>query len=335
MAHRIITHSGCTDGFSSAFIVKKHFNLFLGTKLTEKQIRNIEVIGVEPYDVQLGNISFRKGDILLDIPLPKKKVFFWCDHHSSTNPFKKLPQNHYWKETPSCAGYLINLAIEKGIKPSKELLQFKRVIDVMDSGKYTKKEIQECFYEQENYDSPSALLKLHMTGGMYRTKDQNLNQEMFKTLFSSKLGETPLTSKELWDLNPLIYHQAQLQGFKQWREGVDKYLRYDSKTGCVIQDDRLAASSRGIADRFYVYTKFPQASYSLNLKVVEEGKVRFGFGSNIFHPERRKVNIGSICKEVGKKFHGTGGGHDGVGGIIVMEDECDQAIDYILKKLST
>ena len=333
MNYRIITHGNCTDGYSSAFVVKKFFNALFGTDLSEEEIKNIPVLGVQPQDVQSGKVELSSGDIVVDLPTPQAKVFFWCDHHLTTKPKQALPKNKYWKIAPSCAGYLIDLSMEKGAKSSKELLEFKKMIDTIDNAEYTKKEMKECFYKQHTYENPSPLQRLTMIGAMFNTRDRVLNDEIFRTLLTSELGETPLSSKALWQLNPLMFHKAQLESFELWRKNVDTYVSYDEDAQCVVQDDRKAKLNIGIPDRFYSYMKFPQASYHVNLRIIdEEKKCRLGIGSNIFHKERCKVNIGELCKEVGIKFNGSGGGHFAVGGVVIRADKADEALKFILEK---
>lgn len=333
MKHRIITHGNCTDGFCSAFVVKRFFNTLFGVSLTEKEIQSIPVLGVQPQDVQAGKVAISSGDIIVDLPKTEVKVFFWCDHHLTTKPTEALPKNHHWKATPSCTGLLIDLALEKGVKTSKELLDFKRAIDVIDNAEYSKKEIKECFYKQNSYANSFPLQKLTMIGAMFNTRDRVLNEEIFRTLLTSELGETPLSSQALWHLNPLMFHKAQLESFELWRKNVDTYLHYDADAQCVVQDDRLAKVNVGVPDRFYSYMKFPEASYHVNLRIIEEEKkARLGIGSNIFHKERCKVNISELCQEVGKKFGGSGGGHFAVGGAVIKADKADEALKFILEK---
>jgi len=145
MKYRIITHGGCTDGFCSAFMIKKFFNIFFNTKLTQQDIENIEVIGLQPRDIQLGEFEFQSNDIVLDLPKPEKEIFFWCDHHLTAKPKDEdLNERCKWKLAPSCTGYLIELAQDKGLKLTKELEDFQRSIDIMDNAEYTEKDIQQC-----------------------------------------------------------------------------------------------------------------------------------------------------------------------------------------------
>ncbi|MDO8511574.1 MAG: DHHA1 domain-containing protein [Nanoarchaeota archaeon] len=332
MKYRIITHGNCTDGYCSAFVVKKFFNVFFGTTLTEQEIQEIPVLGVQPQDIQAGKVHFSSGDIVVDLPPSETKIFFWCDHHLTNKPTASLPKNYHWKATPSCSGFLIDIALEKGAKSSKELLEFRKVIDINDGAAYTKKDIKDCYYKRKNYQQHSPLQKLAMIGSMFNTRDRILNDEIFRTLLTSDLGETPLSSESLWQLNPLIFHRAQLESFELWRKNVDTYLAYDAEAQCVIQDDRKAKINIGVPDRFYSYMKFPEASYHVNLRIIdEEKKARVGIGSNIFHKERCKVNISELCQELGKKFGGSGGGHFYVGGAVVRADKVDEALAFILE----
>lgn len=327
MKHRILTHGGCTDGFCSAFVFKKCFSHLLGDA-------DVEIIQLQPKDIQLGEFVVQPNDIVLDLPQPLDKVFFWCDHHLSAKPKNLLPANYHWKLAPSCAGYLLELAFERGLKETPQIAEFKRSIDIIDDAQYTSEQIKECYYPQPESTFSSPLLKMHMIAAMFHAKDMNLNEEVFRTLLSLELAETPLGSKEIWQLKPDMFFNALLRGYAQWREGVDAYLYVDA--GCVIQDDRKVRFTKGVVDRFYIYMKYPQANYGLSIKLVDENEARIGLGSNIFHKERCKVDIGKLCNVVGKKFgSGAGGGHYYVGGATILPEKVDEAIAFILEKLNT
>ena len=330
MSYRIITHGGCSDGFASAFFFKKYWK-YLVPELTQEDIDSAEIIGLQPRDVQNEDFEFTNKDVLLDLPKPNHKIFFWCDHHSS-NKQDELPKNHYWKVAPGNCGFLIEIAIKNGLNLTPELESFKKNTDKMDSADYTAKEIKECYYEQDNYENPNDLLKMHLIAAMFHTRDDALNDEIFRTLLGQKLSETPLSSKPLWQLNPLMFHRARMEGYRRWREVVDEYLVLDGKT--VVQDDRKAKMFRGVADRFYCYIKFPKSSYNLALREMMDGNVRVSIGSNIFHKDRCKVDIGKLCREVGKKFgEGSGGGHFYVGGATIKKENTDKSKEFILDKL--
>ena len=206
-------------------------------------------------------------------------------------------------------------------------------MEINDGAAYKKKDIKEIFYKQNSYKNLTSLQKLAAIGAMFNTRDRNLNDEIFRTLLAHELGETPLSSKNLWQLNPLMFHKAQLESFEQWRKNVDTYLAYDSEAQCVVQDDRRAKMNIGVPDRFYSYMKFPEASYHVNLRIIEdEKKARLGIGCNIFHKERCKVNIGALCKEVSEKFGGSGGGHFTVGGGFVKAEKADEALKLIFER---
>jgi thiol-disulfide isomerase/thioredoxin len=331
MVYRIITHANCTDGFSSAFLVKKYFNNFFDTKLSSQEIKQIEVVAI--YPPQMDDFELKEKDIVVDLPYPPKKVFFWCDHHITSKWEGELPKNYFWKKEASCAGFLIDILKDKGIKVSSEMQKFREVMDIIDDARYTKQQIKECYYEQQNYDKTSDLLKMQMIGAMFHTRDKILNDEIFCTILSNELGETPISSKKLWDLNPLMYHLAHLKSFAEWRENVDKYLEYLPEFKTVLQDDRKSKFSRGVADRFYVNVKYPEAIYNVNVKIIDDEVARFGIGSNIFKKDLCKINIGNLCRELGKKFSGAGGGHQKVGGASVSAEFVDEALQYILDKI--
>ncbi len=324
MKPRILTHGGCIDGFCSAFVFKKYFSHLLSDA-------NVEIIQLQPKDMQLGEFAVQPGDIVLDLPQPREKVFFWCDHHLSAKPKNQLPANYYWKLAPSCSGYLLELAFAAGPEPAPQIKAFKEALDIIDDAQYTPEQIQECFYPQISAGA-SSLVKMHQIAAMFHSKDINLNEEIFKTLLSLELAETPLESKGIWQLKPDMFFRSLLKSYAQWREWVDAYLYVDS--GCVIQDDRKVKFSKGVADRFYAYMKYPLASYGLSIKIVDEKEARIGLGSNIFHKERCLVDIGKLCKMAAQRFGtGAGGGHYYVGGATILAENVDEAIQFILAEL--
>lgn len=335
MKYRIITHAGCTDGFCSAFIFKRYFSKLLDLELNEPKMQEIEVIGLQPYALQTGEFAFQEKDIVLDLPKPDTDIFFWCDHHLTSKPSSKLPKNHYWHLAPSCTGLLLEVAKEKGLQLSKELQDFKKAIDTIDDAQYTKEDILACYYPQKDYQNLTSLQKLTILGAMFHTKDFHLNEEVFRTLLSQPLLATPISEGDYWQLNPLMFHKARLAAYKEWREHIDTFIYYDKNSRCVVQDNRKVLRQYGNADRFYSFIKFPQAAYSLSIRPQDDQICRVGIGSNIFHKERCKVNIGKLCRELGKKFgEGAGGGHFAVGGTTIFIDNCDRAVEFILERLS-
>ena len=328
MTYRIITHAKCTDGFCSAFIFKKYVTYL--TDLKEDDIRDAEIIPLLPRDVQTeGEFEFTENDIILDLPKPNLKVFFWADHHSSNKQDLTSNEDH-WKVTPSCAGFLLDLAEKNGLKMTKELQDFKDAVDTIDSASYTPEDIKACYYPQKNYGTP--LQKMHQLSALFHTRDNALNHAIYTTILKENLGETPLSTESIWNFRPEIFHKAQIENYESWREFVDEFLEFIDKT--AVQDDRGAGFSKGVPDRFYAYMKFPKASYNLVLRQVDERMLRIGIGSNIFNKKLCKIDIGKLCKEIGKKFgEGSGGGHFYVGGATIFLKNGDEAKEFILDKL--
>ena len=329
MSYRIITHGGCMDGYCSAFVIKRYFLPLLN--IADK---DIEIIQLQPRDVQGKDFKFTKNDIVVDLPQPRVPVLFWCDHHITSQPTTPLPDTYHWKRAPSCAGVLLDIAWEQGVTKTKALEEFRDASDIMDDAAYTKEMIKECFYPFKA-TTPSILQQMHLISAMFHTRDPNLNQEVFRTLLNLNLEETPLECKELWTLRPEMYYTSLMEGYKQWRELVSTYVTYNEDVRCVVQDDRKITSTKGVYDRFYVYLKFPKAKYGINVRVADEKEAKMGIGCNIFHKEWCMVNIGELCAEVGKKFgEGSGGGHPTVGGTTISPKNVDKAIEFVLERLN-
>ena len=333
MTYRIITHGGCSsmDGFASAFIFKKYI-----APLLKLENESFEIIGLNPPDVQTGNFEFTEFDIVLDLPQPKTKVFFWCDHHltAKPEPESSLPENYYWEEVPSCAGYLIDIATKLGLKPSKELLEFKEGIDMMDGALYTPEIIKTVYYKQANYNNPTPIQKVHIISSLFHTNDSYLNEEIFMTLLNNDLPETPISEGKIWTFHPFIFYNAELRAYQDWRVWVETFIELQEDAKTVIIDYRKPEKySKGSSDRFYSYLKFPEAASTITIKTFQDGNARLGIGCNIFHKEWNKVNIGKLCNKIARKFgEGAGGGHFGVGGCTIAADNADAAVQFALEE---
>jgi len=329
MNHRIITHASCVDGYSSAFLFKKYLAAAYG--LAEDQLTT--VIGLQPRDIQEEFFDFEEGDIVLDLPKPKKKVFLWIDHHAS-NEQESYSENEFFKVTPSCASYIIDIAKEKGIEFPPSIEDFRKVIDKTDNAEYSKEDIKEIFYLQDNYDNPSMLTRVAMVSSIIKTKDFNLNTQALSTLLNIELGDTPVTGVALDNMIPTMFYRAQLIGYKEWRKAVDTFLYMDDTTKAVIQDDRKVRRVRGCADRFYIYMKYDTARYGVTLKPMDPDLMRIGIGGNIFHKDWNKVDIGKLCNTLGTTYgDGSGGGHFAVGGAVIHANKTDEALKFILDAL--
>ena len=306
------------DGYSSAFIFRKylaeHFN-----------IKPTKVVGIQPRDVQEEFFTFEPTDVVVDLPEPKTKVAVWFDHHSSNKP-EEEKENHFWKQTPSCASFLIDYAQEQGIDLPEDVVAFKKVIDTMDDAQFTEQEIKESLYLPAELNTD--LQKAQAVYAVIDTKDRFLNQLFLQKLVFHE-GVTPIDV----GMNKDIFYEARLMAYDSWRTEVDTYLEYDEATKTVIQDDRKGRA-RGKADHFYTSVKFPDSAYNLLIKPLDEETILVRIGSNIFHKDRCKTDIGKLCKEVGTKFgEGSGGGHFGVGGCTINAGKEDEAKAFILETL--
>lgn len=313
------------DGYASAFIFKKYFVPLLNLP------DNIPILGVQHEDIELERFECQEGDIILDLPKPKKDIFFWCDHHGSNKPDSPLPENHYFKEVPSCTGLLIDILKEKGITLPQEIEEFKKAIDTMDGALYTPEQIEKVYYPLKDKSNLTTLQKVHVISAMFHTKDRILNKHIIKHLLKGELPASPVDGK-IWELNPGMFFDAQVEAHEKWRRWAKDKFEFDQSSNTAILDNR-AGRSKGSKDRFYIYLVFPQASYSLSISLRDD-VAYIGLGCNIFQKERCLVDIGKICEQVGHKFgEGSGGGHKQVGGASIKADNCNAARAFILEQL--
>ena len=329
MTHRIITHASCMDGFCSAFVFKKYLAQAFGVNQTK-----LEVIGLKPNDIETETIKIERTDIILDLPPAKTPFFCWIDHHTSNRDAHVKAHHQIWKATPSCTGLLCDIAQEKQITLPAAVKEFRHAIDIIDSAAYNFEDYKECYYPPQNPEKLSLLQKLHAIDAVFSTGDFQLNQELFSFLLQDPLPTAP---QDLFDMHKLWierFYKARLQSYQEWRTNIDTYMHFDTKSHCVIQDDRKAKVKRGLPDRFYVFAKHRNAIYSINIKVVDETVARIGIGTNIFEKPTQHIDVGATCKEVGKKFgQGSGGGHKVVGGCEVLVLNVDAALEFILEKM--
>ena len=337
---RIITHQHCLDGFHSAFIAKKYILPFLNIN-TE----HIEIIPVNPTEIELDQIELQETDFVLDLPRPKRPVFFWADHHLTSKPrikdqstqitttqSIKIP-HEMWRDNASCTGLLIEYLTEQKYQLPQEVFQLKAILDKTDKASYSPKEYEECFVTP-NFSNPSLLQQTIFLSTTFQTKDAVLNQILFTGLLQKNLGSIPTLSEYFQSPYLQLFAKAHFQNMKEWRELMDTIFEENIQASCVIQDDRKLTLRRGVVDRFYVYYKYKNAKYSINLREHDDGTVRIGIGKNVFYYKEQPIDIGQLCKSVGKRFgNGSGGGHKDVGGCAVDKDNGDLALHYILDEI--
>ena len=331
---RIITHHHCIDGFHSAFIAKKYLLPYF------QKNQDAIVIPLNPNDVELGLFEFDKDDIVLDLPKPQKKVFFWADHHKTNKPKENLEELHQttathieWRDNPSCTGLLIDYLQEQGISLLSEVLELKKILDKTDTANYTPKEYEQCFV-LPNFENPTLLQQTIILSAIFQTKDANLNTEIFQGLFNLQLGSIPSQSNFFQSPFINLLAKAHFKNMEEWRTLMDDNFELDPKTKTVIQDDRKIRLKKGVPDRFYVYYKYKDSDYSVSLREKDLDKIAIGIGKNVFYNKFNPLDVGKLCKTVGKMFgKGAGGGHKDIGGCEVKKDNTDAALKYILDEI--
>jgi nanoRNase/pAp phosphatase (c-di-AMP/oligoRNAs hydrolase) len=81
--------------------------------------------------------------------------------------------------------------------------------------------------------------------------------------------------------------------------------------------------------RYSEYIMRPDINFSIRVTNTEHGKREIRVGCNIWKP-KTNINIGKIMNDL---FPNNGGGHPGIGGAIVEENEYDSALDKIWAEL--
>jgi len=118
MKFRIITHGGCTDGYASAFIVKKYTSYFLPEHDSSK-IDVTEVRGLQPKDIQLGLFDVRKTILSLTCRSQKKKFCCGVTIIPQANLLKDYQNIIIGRKRPAAPGIFLILLSKKSCLSQK------------------------------------------------------------------------------------------------------------------------------------------------------------------------------------------------------------------------
>lgn len=292
---KVLYHSQCFDGFSSAAIFTRFYREQVDAD-ARFVYRGLRHGAPDPVETSLFD-----GDVnaVLDFRYsPSPKLHWWFDHHRSAfvTPAEREhyegaanPQ-HFWDpDEPSCAGYIARVLRSESGFDSEPLAELCHWADVIDAARF-----EDARTAIELRAPPLQLMSvLEQTGDgkMARKVIEALSQGELMTLAGSKLVRDRF--------GPI--HAQQTRALELIRQAS------------VVHEDIVLvdlSNQRVTANKFAAYYLHPEVTYVVAL-MRPPGKVRISVGANPWRSEARRHDIARICELFG------GGGHAVVGGITI------------------
>ncbi|MGD9384655.1 MAG: exopolyphosphatase [Desulfobacterales bacterium] len=262
---------------------------------------------VEPNDMQKGHVDIHEGDIIANLPYDERCAL-WFDHHH-TNKIDK-PFNGAFKIAPSAAGIVFEYYKNKFQRDYSELI---KETDKIDSADLSLDEV----LQPEKYDY--VLLSMTVSG---RNKDDesywNRLVGLLRTLNIKRILQDP-----------------------EVKARCDAVVKMNKEYKAILQENTKLMQHVSITDfrsfdktpdgnRFLVYSMFPEAVVSVNIRYDNghKEKVAVSVGHSIFN-RNCNVNVGLMLSNF------EGGGHRGAGScrfhVSKAQDYIPKILDILLK----
>jgi hypothetical protein len=262
---------------------------------------------VEPNDMQKGHVDIHEGDIIANLPYDERCAL-WFDHHH-TNKIDK-PFNGAFKIAPSAAGIVFEYYKNKFQRDYSELI---KETDKIDSADLSLDEV----LQPEKYDY--VLLSMTVSGC---NKDDesywNRLVGLLRTLNIKRILQDP-----------------------EVKARCDAVVKMNKEYKAILQENTKLMQHVSITDfrsfdktpdgnRFLVYSMFPEAVVSVNIRYDNghKEKVAVSVGHSIFN-RNCNVNVGLMLSNF------EGGGHRGAGScrfhVSKAQDYIPKILDILLK----
>ncbi len=290
---RIVTHTDF-DGVISALLLQDVY----GT---------MDVVFVEPWEIQEGRFKARTGDIVCDLPYAPG-CSRWFDHHATT---AKDADKGVHALTPSCA----RLIFEHERPAHPELERRRALVEAADK-------IDTAAFTKEELEHPDVYGKLSMA---IRSDDKRKDDEFRRFL----LGMLSYQSPEAVLEQPIIKRRVEekLAQHARWRAAIPAYV---TLRGSVIYVDRLRAPEdlpRG--QPFWLYLNYPGHAVHLTVDRMkyDPERVKISAGENIFEA-RNQADLGALMQRFG------GGGHKAAAGCSIPREQKDTVVEELITAIN-
>ena len=262
---------------------------------------------VEPNDMQKGHVDIHEGDIIANLPYDERCAL-WFDHHH-TNKIHK-PFNGAFKIAPSAAGIIFEYYKDKFQLDYSELI---KETDKIDSADLSLDEV----LHPEKYDY--VLLSMTVLG--HNECDESYWNRLVDLLRKFNI-------KRVFQ-DPEV--KARCDAVVEMNKEYKKILQENTKLMQHVSiTDFRSFDKTPAGNRFLVYSMFPEAVVSVNIRYDNDDKekVAVSAGHSIFN-RNCNVNVGLMLSNF------EGGGHRGAGScrfhISKAEDYIPKILDILLK----
>ena len=262
---------------------------------------------VEPNDMQKGHVDVHEGDIIANLPYDERCAL-WFDHHH-TNKIDK-PFIGSFKIAPSAAGIVFEYYKDKFQRDYSELI---KETDKIDSADLSLDEV----LHPEKYD----YVLLSMT-----VLDCDEDDELYWNRLVDLLRKFDI-KRVLQD--PEV--KARCDAVVEMNKGYKEILQENTKLMQHVSiTDFRSFDKTPAGNRFLVYSMFPEAVVSVNIRYDnnDKEKVAVSVGHSIFN-RNCNVNVGLMLSNF------EGGGHRGAGScrfhVSKAEDYIPKILDILLK----
>lgn len=271
-----------------------------------------EMVYAHPKDLQDGKVAVGKDDILANVPYVPG-CGLWFDHHSSEQERLQLAGKYEGRSiaAPSAARVISDYYNSAELSRFKEMLHF---VDKVDSADLTEEEIL----------NPTGWILLGFICDPRTGLGYHKDYRISNLAFMSDLVDH-IRTKSIDEILSLPDTQERIALYKENDAKAREFLKSHSEVnGSVIITDARGVASLPPANRFLVYSLYPQANISVRM-IDGKGKefVSISVGYSILN-RTATIDVGSLMLKYG------GGGHKAVGTCQVPYSAADTALKEIV-----
>lgn len=269
---------------------------------------DMDILWVEPNQIQSGSADIREGDIISNLPRHPNAAL-WFDHHVSNKPTQPVPGA--FDIAPSAAGVIYNYYKNLG-KLDNRFDELAEQTDIIDSAALTKEQV----LAPEDY--PYIILSMTI-------QNHDFNDIPYWNRLVEMLRQPGI---DLIMADPEV--DKRCRAVVRENNEFSRHLNaHTTVKGNISVTDFRSLNPVPSGNRFLTYSLFPQtiASVKIRYKGPDKAQVLLSVGHSIFNPHCR-VNVGRMLARYG------GGGHAGAGGCTLDADGAQETIDDILAILT-
>lgn len=271
-----------------------------------------EMVYAHPKDLQDGKVAVGKDDILANVPYVPG-CGLWFDHHSSEQERLQLAGRYEGRSTsaPSAARVISDYYNSAKLSRFKEMLHF---VDKVDSADLSEEEIL----------NPTGWILLGFICDPRTGLGYHKDYRISNLAFMSDLVDH-IRTKSIAEILSLPDTQERIALYKENDAKAREFLKSHSKVnGSVVVTDARGVASLPPANRFLVYSLYPETNISVRM-IDGKGKefVSISVGYSILN-RTATIDVGSLMLKYG------GGGHKAVGTCQVPYSAADTALKEIV-----